>query len=152
MRLEKKCWLENFWTFPAMQDRKTVEVEKNPLRLRGQKKKVYRVEIFHCWLGKQCRLEVLGSNPGGFGYESREIFLGSNPGGPGGSGFESLRDQYLNRRNKPQFLSPNEPKRAQMCPKLVFFGQNPVFPAKNRRQPFFSAKIEQHQFFRSILT
>ena len=92
--------------------------------------------------------EGLGTNPRGSGFESRRVWaripevLGSNPGGPGGSLFESHRDQYLNRRNKTRFLSPNEPK----CTRNLFFRSKPNFSGQNRRKPLFRLKSTETGF------
>ena len=147
--LEKKCRLENFRTFPEMQDRKTAEAEKKPLGPGGRGGK--KLSVGEKNVGWRFRVRI------------PEV-PGSNPGGPGGSGFRSRREQYLNRRNKPRFLSANEPKWAQMCPnepkcaENFFFRSNPSFGGQNRRRPLFRLKSTEtsfpvkNQFFRPKLT
>ena len=54
-----------------------------------------------------------------------------------GPRFESRRDQYLYWRNQTQFLSPHEPKWAQMSPKLVFSVKTQFFRPKSTKTMFF---------------
>ena len=62
------------------------------------------------------------------------------------TGFES---QYLNPRNKTQFQSPNEPKRAQTSPKPIFPVKNRVF-GQNQETPFFRSKSTNTRFTAKI--
>ena len=113
----------NVRTLPGMQDRKTAEAEKTPLGPRGEKNNFVGWEFFFVgwgkkvFGGKKCqRSETVvywskwSPTPVVNGPDRARLNGNIRHFLAGGSGFESRRDEYLNRRNKTQYMSPNEPK------------------------------------------